>query len=480
MKSTKNTTRRSFLKQATSTGVSLAVGSQLLAGQHPPGQDAAKPAPKPEKPAKAQEQPPAGEPKSPFADLRIAYIGTGGIGGHHLDETTPLGVRCPCYCDVDTNQFAEVAKRFPDARQYQDYRQMFDKEQKNIDAVMIGTPDHHHYPATILAMQLGKHVYTQKPLTHTPWEAWQLTEAARKYKVATQMGNQGHALEGWRMVYEWIRGGALGTIKEVHNWTDRPIWPQGIDRPKEVDAVPDNLNWDVWLGPAPERPYRKDVYHAFNWRGWWDFGAGALGDMACHTMDGMFWALQPGEPTSIEPVAVTSVNNETFPRASVVRWEFPPATYADGGKRPGFVGYWYDGGLKPTLPADLEYGRGLAGTGNLFIGDKAAIIIEGSYGDKCAIYPQSKSQAIGKPREMLERSPGHVREWLMACVGEKPVDFPKSNFAYAGPMTSTILLGNIAVRVGRRLTWDGAAKKFTNVPDANQYLTKEYREGWKF
>lgn len=408
--------------------------------------------------------------------VRLAFIGTGGMGGAHVEQTRELGVTCPCFCDVDTNEWSKALELYPQAKGYQDYREMFDKEHKNFDAVMIGTPDHHHFPATIIAMQLGKHVYTQKPLTHTPWEARELAKAAKRYRVATQMGNQGHAGEGWRLVYEWIRSGALGHVVEVHTWTNRPggWWPQGVPRPEGEDAVPGNLNWDVWLGPAPTRPFKADTYHRFKWRGWWDFGCGALGDMACHTMDGLFWALNPGHPRAVEPVAMSPFNGETFPTSTMVKWEFPGRP----GQRP-FDAYWYDGGLRPTLPADLELSRSLPETGNLFIGTKASLLVSGDYGESPRVYPETKMKKIGRPKRMIERSPGHMQEWLMACRDERPIDYPKSNFAYAGPMTEAILLGNIAIRMGRRLEWDGASMKFTNVPEANAFVTKEYRQGWK-
>jgi predicted dehydrogenase len=407
--------------------------------------------------------------------LRLAYIGTGGIGGYHLDSTKEMEIVCPCYCDVDTKRMGKAAELHPNAKRYQDYREMFDKEHKNIDAVMVGIPDHSHYPATMIAMQLGIHVYTQKPLTHTPWEARQLAKAAEKYKLVTQMGNQGHANEGWRLVYEWIHSGALGDVLEAHTWTDRPIWPQGVDRPEGEDPVPSSVNWDCWIGPSNTRPYKKDVYHPFKWRGWWDFGNGALGDMACHTMDGVFWALDPGHASSVEPICATPVNDETFPKASAIKWEFPRR-----GSRKAFTAYWYDGGLKPEFPAEFESGRKLPSTGNLFIGTKASLVVAGDYGNSPRIFPETLMKDIGKPPKMLERSPGHIDEWVMACRGEKPMDFPKSNFAYAGPMSETILLGNIALRVGRRLEWDGEKMEFTNFPEANQYVTKEYRDGWKY
>jgi len=408
-------------------------------------------------------------------ELRVAFIGTDGMGGAHIEETLKLGIVCPCFCDVDTERMAKAVEHYPNARRYQDYRVMFDKEHANIDAVMIATPDHHHYPATLIAMQLGKHVYTQKPLTHTPWEARQLTEAARRYKVATQMGNQGHGKEGWRLVYEWIHSGVLGKVSEVHSWTDRPIWPQGMGRPEKTEPVPANLDWDIWLGPAPKREFTRVVYHPFNWRGWWDFGAGALGDMACHVMDSMWASMDPGYPESVEPVAATPVTEDAFPNASVVKWVFP----AKRG-RPSFAAYWYDGGLKPPLPEGLELGRKLPDNGNLFIGTKASILVSGSYSDSPRIFPESIMKKIGKPPMLLERSPGHMEEWIMAAKGEKPLDYARSNFVYAGPFTEAVLLGNIAIRMGRRLEWDAPNMRFTNLPEANAFLTKEYREGWKF
>jgi predicted dehydrogenase len=412
--------------------------------------------------------------------LRVAFIGTDGMGGAHINEMQDK-VDCFCYCDVDSNRWGKAMKQYPHAKGYQDYRRMFEKETGNFDAVMIGVPDHHHYPATMMAMQLGKHVYTQKPLTHTVWEARRLTQAANEYNVVTQMGNQGHAGEGWRLVYEWIHSGTLGDITEVHTWTDRPIWPQGAERPDRQDTPPDKLDWDAWLGPAPERSYvtgdapdKPGPYHWFNWRGWWDFGAGALGDMACHTMDGMFWALDPGPCTSVEPITQTPCNGDSFPKASMLKWTFPKK-----GRRAAFDAYWYDGGLRPDFPTDLEIDRRMPSTGNLFIGTKATMLVSGDYGNSPRIIPEARMKDVGKPEQILERSPGHYQEWIEAASGNKPTDFTQSNFAYAGPMTETILLGNVAVRMGRRLEWDGEALKVTNVPEANQYINKEYREGWK-
>jgi len=414
--------------------------------------------------------------------LRVAFIGVGGIGkSQHRDIIHTLGETCPCFADVDKRFWAETLEQFPDARPYVDYREMFEKEKGNIDAVMVGTPDHSHYPATVIAMQNDIHCYVQKPLTHTVWESRQLTKmAAEKSHIVTQMGNQGHAGEGWRLVYEWIRSGALGDVLEVHTWTDRPKWPQGMDRPKGEDPVPAELDWDKWIGPAPTRPYKEDTYIGlYRWRGWWDFGAGALGDMACHTMDGIFWALEPGHPTRVETVATTDINDESFPKASVVKWVFPATS-----QRTGFDAYWYDGGLKPARPIDLEADRTLPMSGNLFIGTKASMLVAGDYGNSPRIFPETKMQEIGRPPQMLERHPAggtmvhnHIREWVEACKGNGKA---LSDFAYAGPMSETILLGNVALRVGHPIEWDGENMRVTNSEAANQFISKEYREGWKY
>ncbi|MBK8913575.1 MAG: Gfo/Idh/MocA family oxidoreductase [Phycisphaerales bacterium] len=425
------------------------------------------------------------ETKPTFPKLRVAFIGTGGICTSHIEKAQEFGVQCPVFCDVDTRMHENAGKVWPEARAYQDYREMFEREHANFDAVMVGTPDHHHYPATMLALMHGKHVYTQKPLTHTPWEARQLQHAAARAGVATQMGNQGHAGEGWRLLYEWVRSGALGDVVETHTWTDRPIWPQGMERGDDEDVPPRSLNWDAWCGPAALRPFRRDKYHRFNWRGWWDFGAGALGDMACHTMDGVFWALAPGAPLWVEPVASTPITADAFPKASIVRWRFPQREVRDAAGGPawnaaGFDAYWYDGGLRPKFPDDLEAGRRFSDSGNLIIGTKASILISGDYGESPRIYPESKMKEIGKPAPILPRSDGHMLEWFRAAAGERPADSPVSNFAYAAPFSEVVLLGNVALRVGRRLEWDAANMKFPNFPDADQYVSKEYRDGWKF
>jgi len=443
-------TRRQFLKTATGTTVSVAAlkGAPSILHAENKGEK-----------------------------LRVAFIGVGGINKRHVDNVLRMGDTCPCYCDVDANRFKNAAEHWPKAKSYQDYRVMFEKESKNFDAVMVGTPDHSHYPATVLSLIHGKHVYTQKPLTHTIWEARQLTEAMGRYKVATQMGNQGHANEGNRLTYEYINSGMLGDIKEVHCYTDRPIWPQNLTRPDGSDHVPNHLDWDLWIGPSPERAFKKDIYHPFKWRGWWDFGAGALGDMACHIMDSAFFALDPGHPDSVEVIHMDGGVGESFPNSSTIRWSFPKK-----GGRTAFDLYWYDGKDRPARPPELEKNFKMPKFGSLYVGSNASLLVSGNYGESPRIIPEAKRRELGRPPKILERSPGHHDEWRLACIGEKPVDYPGSNFKYASPFTEAILLGNAALRagVGQKLEWDGPGLRFKNNEVANRWITKNYRASWDF
>jgi predicted dehydrogenase len=320
----------------------------------------------------------------------------------------------------------------------------------------------------MMAIKMGKHVYCEKPLTHSIYEARMLTEAARKHKVATQFGTQGQASEDNRVISEYIWDGAIGPVREVHVWTNRPIWPQGVDRPEEMPPVPETLDWDLWLGPAPERPYHP-IYLPFNWRGWLDFGTGALGDIGCHSFDPIFRALKLGHPASVEATS-TSINDETFPAGSIVHYEFPAR-----GDMPPVRLTWYDGGLKPPRPDELEKGRKLGAQGTLFVGDEGKLL-DGR------LIPESRRKDYGKPPELLPRSPGHFIEWIDACKGGKPA---RANFDWAGPMTEVVLLGNVPLRpelkeelTRTKLNWDGENMKFTNVPEANEYLRRPYRKGW--
>ncbi len=408
--------------------------------------------------------------RAPSDTLNIAGIGIGGMGQNNVRSCAEGGENIVALCDVDKDYAAPVFKEYPKAKAYTDYRKMLDK-QKDIDAVIIATPDHTHAVIAMAAMRAGKHVYVQKPLTHSVAETRMLTEAAREYKVATQMGNQGHSGEGDRLISEWIWDGAIGDVREVHAWTNRPIWPQGIDRPTDKHRVPRTMDWDLWLGPAPYRPYHP-AYAPFKWRGWWDFGTGALGDMACHIMDPVFWALKLHYPTSVEASA-TKVNAETAPLASIVRYEFPAR-----GDMPPVKFNWYDGGMMPPRPDDLEDGRRMGDRdgGVLFIGDKGKLMC-GTYGKNPRLIPETAMKAYTTPPKSIPRiETTHEMDWVRACKGGEPAS---SNFEVSGPLTETVLMGNLAIHaLGDKLQWDGLNMQVTNVEEANQYVRREYREGW--
>ncbi len=396
---------------------------------------------------------------------------------------------CTCFTDVDKNRWKKIAEKAPEAKGYTDYRQMFDKHAKEIDAVFVAVPDHSHAAASLIAMKLGKHVYCEKPLTWSITEARAMAEAATKYKVATQMGNQGHANEGNRRVVEWVRGGLIGDVTEVHTWTNRPIWPQGVKTRPATIAVPDGLDWDSWIGPAPMRDYH-DGLHPFKWRGWFDFGCGAIGDMGCHTWDCVFWSMNPDYPTSIELLEIKDANKETFPSGSHFKWTFPAKD-----KRPGFVAHWYDGGMKPEVPDEMKKDpyftkdgkveAKLPGSASIFIGTKGKLFVEGDYGNSPSLIPHSFHEQTKEQRDALpkiEKSPGHRQEFVMAARGEKPIDFPGSNFAgYAGPLTEVMLLGAIAQKlgeVGGKIECD-PVKRTILTKEALALASREYRKGWE-
>lgn len=417
--------------------------------------------------------------KPPSEKLNIAGIGVGGQGGGDLQAVESENI--VALCDVDWAHAAGTFERYPDAKRYRDFREMLDKE-KGIDAVIVATPDHTHAVAAMAAIQHGKHVYVEKPLTHSVYEARQLAEAARKAGVATQMGNHGHAAESIRLLKEWIDAGAIGEVREVAAWTTHAVWPQDLDRPTATPPVPDTLSWDLWLGPAPERPYHP-AYAPTLWRGWWDFGTGALGDMGCHVLDPVYYALDLKYPTSVEasfsrPVRAGLTwdkvfNAESYPQASIVHYHYPAR-----GSRPPLKLTWYDGGLTPERPEELEPDRrmGNAYGGVLFIGDKGKIMCGGHGADGVRIIPEKKMEAFARPEATLPRSIGHHAEWIAACKGGPPAG---SNFDYAGPLTESVLLGNVAIRmIGQRLEFDPAKLEITNVPEANAWLKREYRAGW--
>jgi len=413
--------------------------------------------------------------KAPSEKLNVAGIGVGGRGAADINACE--GENVVALCDVDSRQAGGTYKKFPNAKVYKDFREMLDKEGKRIDAVTIGTPDHIHAPAAIRAMKMGKHVYCEKPMAHTIWEAREMARVAKDTGVVTQMGNQGHAGDGLRLYYEFIKDGAIGAVKEVHVWTDRAgvpdgraWWPQGVDRPKDTPPVPEGLDWDLWLGPAPVRPYHPD-YVPFKWRGWFDFGCGALGDMAVHNADPAFFALELGAPIAAEAES-SPVNNETFPKWSIITYYFPAK-----GDRPAVTMKWYDGGKLPPRPEELEEGRNLGDNGILFVGDKGKLLGP-SHAGAPRLIPESRMKEYGRPPKMLERSIGHHEEWIQACKDGKPQN-AKSGFWYAGPFTEALLVGNLAVRTGKRIEWNSKKMKVTNVPEANQYVSKTYRAGWE-
>ena len=416
----------------------------------------------------------AGE-TSPNNKLNIAGIGVGGQGGHDVDQFSSENI--VALCDVDEAHAARVFKKYPNAKRCKDFRQMLDQD-KSIDAVVVGTPDHLHAIVSVTAIKHGKHVYCEKPLTRTVYEARTVAKAAREAKVATQMGNQGMAFEGNRLINEWLWAGAIGPVREVHVWSDRPThrgkmplwWPQGVERPKDTPQVPDTLDWDLWLGPAPVRPYHS-AYVPFRWRGWWDFGTGGLGDMGIHNLAPVFSALKLGAPDTVQ-ASSTPVFAETVPLAAIVHYQFPAR-----GDMPPVQLHWYDGGLLPERPAELGENAVLdAEDGIIFVGDKGKMLVKGWGGEHPRLIPESADKAYQRPPKTLPRSIGHYKEWVQACKTGSPT---RSNFDFAGPLTEAVLLGSVCIRNGGdKLVWDSANLKITNDPDANKFLHYEYRKGW--
>ena len=415
---------------------------------------------------------------SPNNKLNIAAIGVGGMGSGNIEKCSEENI--VALCDVDLKRGGKTFGAHPKAKRFRDFRVMLDKMEKEIDAVIIATPDHTHAVATMDAMRRGKHVYTQKPLTHTIWEARQLTEASKRYGVATQMGNQGHSSNGARQTVEWIQAGVIGEVREVYCWSDRPLrgtrfekrlyWPQGVaDRPDKKEEVPDTLDWDLWMGPAPYRDY-SPAYVPFNWRGWWDFGTGALGDMGCHIIDHPYWALKLGYPTSVE-ASSTHIHSETAPLASLVTYHFPAR-----GELPPVRMVWYDGGIKPPRPEELEPHEEWPVDGVLYVGDRGKIMHK-SHGGKPTLLPLSRMNDFQRPDETLPRIKGsHEQNWIDACKGGASAC---SNFNYSGPLTEVVLLGNLAIRTEGHLLWDGPNMHVTNNEAANEFVRREYRQGWK-
>jgi len=411
-----------------------------------------------------------GAPGEPSANdrLNVANVGVGGMGSGDIRQVA--GENVVAICDVDANHAARSAQAFPQAKVYSDFRVMFDRE-KDIDAVMVATPDHNHAVVTMAALKRGKHVFCQKPLTHSVHEAIEVGKAAKAAGVATQMGNQGQAGEGARLVCEFIAAGAIGAVREIHSWSNRrpDISPRGIPRPKDTPPVPEQLDWDLWLGPSPQRPYHP-CYHPFSWRGWWDFGTGVLGDIGCHNLSAALKALKLGWPESVEACsthfnAPPEIKNETAPLASIVSYRFPAE-----GDRPEVLLRWYDGGMMPPLPKQLDPGR------NIFTGDGTLIVGDDGMLHDHRLLPESRMQEVGKPPQVLPRSPGHYQEWINACKGGEPAG---SNFVdHASQLAAVVLMGNIAIRTGEKLLWDAEKLRFTNSDAANALLNPPYRAGW--
>ncbi len=409
--------------------------------------------------------------RAPSDTLDIACIGVGGMGGRDVRGVS--GENIYALCDVDEHQAAESFGRFPQAKRYEDFRVMLEREGRNIDAVTVSTPDHTHAAAALLALRLGKPVFCQKPLARTIGEVQVLRAAARRARVATQMGNQGHAGDGTRQIREWIEAGAIGTVREVHYWTNRPIWPQALDRPSDAHNVPPHLDWDLWLGPAPERPYHP-AYAPFRWRGWWDFGTGALGDIACHAMDAAYWALDLGYPERIEPES-TTLFAETGPAASRVVYHFPAK-----GSRPAVRAVWRDGSFGPPRPPEIRQEEtwptsGIGG--QLWIGDDGTLLA-GIYGEDPRLLDAARHADLvaSPPPETYPRSPGVYDEWIAACKGGAPAGSPFDG--HAGGLTEMVLLGVLAVRMNRVLEIDRATGAVTNATVPAEWVTPIYRKGW--
>jgi len=419
--------------------------------------------------------------KPPSEKLQIAVVGAGGMGAANIRACS--AERFVAFADVDEMRAADTFAAYPDVPRYRDFRRMFEKEDKNIEAVIVATPDHTHYVAAKAAIEHGKHLYCQKPLCHSIYEARKLTEAARSAGVQTQMGNQGHSDDHIRLVCEWVWSGAIGKVREVLAWSDRPVgdhpWSDFpiMARPTETPPVRKGLDWDLWLGPAKYRPYHP-IYCPQSWRGWWDFGTGALGDMGCHILDPAFWALKLAAPEKVEATTThykPQISSETFPRASIVRYEFGPR-----GDMPAVKLTWYDGRLKPAIPECFEKGRTLEDNGGILIGEKGAIL-HGSHGAGGArIVPETLMKQVGRPPRVLDRvrdgAAGHERDWVRACKDGKPAS---STFEYGGPLAEMVLLGALAMRVkDTPLEWNGENMQFTNNDKANSYVKPEYRQGW--
>ena len=480
-------TRRQFLYYS-----ALAAGAATLPGRA----------------AQAPAQPPPTVGKGD--KLRIASVGCGGKGSSDIQHCS--GELIVALCDADENNAAGARKNHPDAKFYSDWREMFDKEAKNFDAVTVSTPDHLHAIIASAAIKLGKHVYCQKPLTQTVYEARYLRDLAKEYKVVTQMGNQGSSEDGLRRAVEIVQAGVIGPVKQIHVWTNRPIWPQGVTRPPGQDPVPANFKWDNWLGPAPMRPFKSKwpedqvptgrraaqgaVYHPFAWRGWFDFGTGALGDMACHTANLPFRAAKLGYPRLVELLDHSELNPDTYPKTAKIRFVFPAR---EGLPETEF--FWYDGNpqdksVKPFRPPEdvtkdiKQLQDEVPSSGCLLVGQKGILFSPDDYGARFFIKLNGEHELLnGNAHEAAKAVPITIRrnpyqgeadlkqhlEWIEACKGGPE---PYSNFGVAAYLTEIILLGCVALRVGKKLEWDGPGMKAVNSPEAARFVKRDYRKPW--
>lgn len=464
---TSKRTRRRFMGQSAVLGAGVWAGSQLHSKAESP---------------------------SALQSLSAACVGVGGKGSSDTSHISEQGVSITGLCDVDSARLTKKGREFPEAIQFTDYREMLDKLGDKIDIVTVSTPDHNHAAAAIKAMRMKKHVYCQKPLTWSIYEARRMREVAEEMGVVTQMGNQGTSENGMREAVEVIRSGAIGDVSEVHIWSNRPVWPQGIGRPNGEDPIPDGLNWDAWIGPAPMRPFKNGVYHSFNWRGWVDFGTGALGDMACHTTNMSVMALDLWDPIAVTAVKNQGIyENETYPGSSTLKFEFPQR-----GKLRACAFYWYDGGNLPDdsivsqlpqrfqmqIQKQREGGRKTSGT--VVVGNHGLLFSPDDYSAKYYLLPEEQYKDFQKPEQVLPRIPyaagsDQRQKWeFVSTIKGEYEPGTMSNFGYAGRLTETILVGNLAMRAGQgqRIEWDAKTLTSNNLPEVNQYVNRQPRDGW--
>jgi predicted dehydrogenase len=455
--SRRDITRRAFIASTTTIAVSAGAKKRVNAARVIPGK------------------------LSPNEKLNIAAVGIGGMGRGNIGASSTENI--VALCDVDSNHAAKVFNQYSKAKRFVDFREMFDKAANEFDAVICATPDHTHAVVSMAAIQNGKHLYCQKPLAHSLHEVRVVTDAAREAGIQTQMGNQGHSSNQIRKVKEWIEDGAIGPVREVHAWSDRPVggdpWSDFpmMSRPENPPPVPENLDWDLWIGPAPMRPYHP-IYHPLTWRGFYDFGTGPLGDMGCHILDPAFYALNLGHPDHVQAATThyrEGVQDETYPRACTVTYQFPAR-----GEMPPVTLTWYDGRLKPRLPDALPGDFELPSNGALLVGDKGVILHNSHGAGGARLLPDSLRASYKDPTETIprvkQREGTHEQDWIRACKDGHPAS---SNFGYGGPLTEMVLIGVLAIRMkDRRLEWDGVRQKITNNAEADRLVNQSCRDGW--